>query len=68
MKLNEVVSSNIKGVGYLGEDLIVEYKSGVQYKYKNVPEQVYNDLMSAESKGKYMNANVKGKFEFERLS
>ena len=67
MKLNEVVSSNIKKIGYEGTDLIVEYKSGVQYRYKDVPQELYEGLSQAESKGRFMNANIKGKFEYERI-
>ena len=68
MILNEVVSSNIKKVGYEGTDLLVEYLSGVQYKYKGVPKELYEKLLEADSKGRFMNSEIKGKFEFERIS
>ena len=67
MKLNEVVSSNIKRVGYENNELLVEYLSGAKYKYKGVPEELFAKLLEAESKGRFMNANIKGKFKYERV-
>lgn len=65
----KVESSNISAVGYdmnFGS-LIVEYKSGMKYQYKNVPYELYENLLKAESKGRFVNENVKGKFEYNRL-
>lgn len=65
----KVESSNINAVGYdmsFG-NLVVEYKSGNKYQYKNVPYELYENLLKAESKGRFMNENVKGKFEFDRI-
>ena len=67
MKLNEVLSSNIGKVGYDNNDLIVEYLSGATYKYKNVPKELYENLLTAESKGRFVNSEIKGKFDFERI-
>ena len=67
MVLNEVVSSNIRAVGYEGNDLIVEYLSGTKYKYKAVPKDLYETLLTAESKGRFVNNNIKGKFEYEKV-
>ena len=67
MILNEVVSSNIRKVGYEDNNLIVEYISGKQYKYENVPHELYEDLLKADSKGRFMNEFIKGKFKYETL-
>ena len=48
--------------------LIVEYKSGAKYQYKEVPYEVYENLIKAESKGRFINENVKGKFEYNRIT
>lgn len=64
----KVNSSNINAICYEGNDLLVEYKSGTKYRYKGVPKNTYDDFMNAESKGRFMNESVKGKFEYERLS
>jgi hypothetical protein len=66
MEMIKVVSSNVVAVGYQGNDLYVDYKSG-SYVYKDVPKKVYDGLVNAESKGKYMHANVKGKYEYLRI-
>lgn len=66
MEMIKVVSSNVVAVGYQGNDLYVDYKSG-SYLYKDVPKKVYDGLVNAESKGKYMHANVKGKYEYLRI-
>lgn len=68
MNLIEVNSSNISKVGYENNSLIVEYKSGALYKYKDFPKNLYENFLKAESKGKYMNSEVKGKFEFEKIT
>lgn len=62
----EVKSSNIKAIDYEKNDLLVEYLSGTKYRYKNVPKELYEEFINAESKGRFMNSNIKGKFEYER--
>lgn len=64
MELVEVVSSNIKRVGYDEKCLLVEYSSGVKYRYLDVPRSVYKNLLESDSKGKFMNSEVKGKYEY----
>jgi len=65
--MKEVKSSNIKSIGYENENLIVEYLSGTRYLYKKVPVQLYEQFLEAESKGRFMNSNIKGKFEYEKV-
>lgn len=61
-------SSMLKTVSYDDKEncLSVTFASGGTYKYKDVPKTVFNELISAESEGKYFLANVKNKFEFEK--
>jgi hypothetical protein len=66
MEMICVNSSNVVSVGYEKNKLYVEYKRG-EYVYHNVPESVYQGLLKAESKGKYMCAEVKGKYDYERI-
>lgn len=67
MDFTEVKSSNIKGVSRTGNDLLVKFNSGAIYEYKDVPEEVFDALLSAESVGKYFNKEIKGKFTFRKL-
>lgn len=62
-----VNSSNVVAVGYKKNKLYVDYRRG-SYVYNNVPKQVYDGLLAAESKGKYMNSEVKGKYLYERIA
>lgn len=61
MDREPVNSSNLASVGYDSEDNIleVEFHHGGVYQYSNVPSEVYEGLMSAESHGKYFDVKVK---------
>ena len=69
LKLRDVQSSNIEQIGYNegSEVLYVKYKSGKVYAYDKVPKNIYEGLEKAESKGSYMNSQVKGKFSFKTI-
>ena len=57
----EVVSSQIKKVGYDEEkkELFVTFNTGKKYKYSNVDKELFNDLIEAESIGKFFGAVIK---------
>lgn len=63
-----VSSSNLNRVRY-DEDtmtLEIEFNSGDQYQYFDVPKGVYDGLMSAASHGRYFHSNIKGDFRYAR--
>lgn len=62
----KVESSNVKSVGYLDNNLYVEYNNR-EYVYENVPKVVYESLLTAPSKGKFLNEQVKGKYNYKPL-
>ena len=66
MKLTEVISSNVKAVGYESGKLYVMF-NGAVYEYDNVPQKLYEGIMKAESKGKFINQNVTKSFSYTRL-
>lgn len=66
IQFTEVKSSNIISIGHDGINLYVNYKSGT-YKYENVDKPVYESLLSSESKGRFMNENIKGKYNYSRV-
>lgn len=37
------------------------------YDYKDVPEETYQVMKKATSKGTYLNKYIKGNFEFEKV-
>ncbi len=44
--------------------LYICFKNGQTYTYGDIDEQVNNLFESAESQGKYLAANIKGKFQY----
>jgi hypothetical protein len=69
MDLVQVESSNVAAVGYdeEQESLYVEFKSGSTYKYLEVPFYAYEEMLSADSIGRYLNKEIKGRYEFTKL-
>ena len=62
-----VDSSSIEAVAYDDEArrLHVRFReSGETYIYLDVDARVFDDLLAAESKGAYLNREVKGRFAF----
>jgi ATP-dependent DNA helicase RecG len=59
-----VASSNIASVGYDAEKklLEIEFHHGAIYQYFDVPEKVYEELMSSPSQGAYFKNEIKSKF------
>lgn len=59
-----VRSSNIRSVGYdpASRTLEVEFHSGGVYQYSGVPENVYQGLMRAASKGSYLHDHIKDRY------
>ena len=47
--------------------LRVIYVSGAVYDYKKVPEEVYNEMKKAFSKGEFLNKQIKPNFDFEKI-
>jgi hypothetical protein len=62
-----VVSSNIAAIAYADGELFVEYIDSGTYMYRIVPEQVFDGLCQADSKGKFMNVEVKPFYECHKL-
>ena len=71
MEMVKVVSGNIAEIGYeitefhvedtvpnIG-DLYIKFKSGTTYKYKSVPDGIWDLFREAESLGKYFAAEIK---------
>lgn len=61
-----VVSSNIAAVGYDPNTMTleVEFTSGSVYQYFDIPEAVFQELMSAASIGTFLNRHIKGSYRY----
>ncbi|MGA2650955.1 MAG: KTSC domain-containing protein [Terracidiphilus sp.] len=68
MERNNVASSNISSIGYDPQTstLEVEFLNGGIYQYYGVPENMYQQLMSAPSKGQFLNTYIKNQYAFSR--
>lgn len=66
MTLETVESDVIHAIGYDDETSVLEiiFNSGAIYQYRNVPHQVFEEFMRAESKGNYFQNNIRDEFEF----
>lgn len=68
MERVSVSSSNIASVGYdeSSQILEVEFLDGAVYEYYDVPEHVYQELITASSVGRYLAQRVKNVYGFSR--
>lgn len=62
-------SSSVHEVGYdaQSEELYVTYVNSRAYVYRSVPSVVWDELLAAPSKGQYVNANIKGAYDYYEL-
>ena len=66
----ERISSNaIASIGYSKRRHIleIEFANGAIYRYLEVAPSVYRDLIAAESKTRYYDANIKGNYQSVRV-
>ena len=61
-----VESSSIAGVCYDNntQTLYVAFKTGSRYFYQPVPEPIYTALLNAPSKGRYLHAQIIGRYRY----
>lgn len=69
MKLRRVESEMLVAAGYDPKSRILQviFRTGGMYRYKNVPPDKFDQLMSADSIGKYMHKHIIGRYEYERV-
>ena len=69
---HELKSSNIKAVGYdkKEKELEVHFHSGGEYKYKSVPESIFERIKKAKSPGRFFHKHVKkdNSYEYEKVA
>ena len=64
-----VDSTTLGSAGHDAQSAVLElqFRSGAVYQYFFVPPRVYQDLLSARSKGAYFNQSIRGKYRFQRI-
>lgn len=68
--MHPVESSNIAAIGYdsLTWILRVEFLNGTLYDYLGVPLLIFENFQEAPSKGRFLNSEIKGEFDYERIA
>ena len=66
---HQVESSFIKAIAYSRKHRVlkIEFTSGSVYQYFGVSRHRHDRLMTAESTGRYFNAHIRSKYEYELM-
>ena len=69
MDREPVDSSNIESIGYdaASKILEVEFRNGSIYQYKGISQEIYNELMEADSVGSFLHRIIKNVYACERV-
>lgn len=69
VKTQDVLNSSmIKQLAYTeAGDLLVTFNRGIQYLYRGVPVEKYDEMIKAESVGKYLKSNIEKQYVFEKI-
>lgn len=69
MQRQQVKSSNIASIGYDQSLFIleIEFLNGEIYQYINVPDNIFQGIMSASSHGTYLNQYIKDRYNFNKI-
>jgi hypothetical protein len=70
MNIKSVESATLAAIGYddAREILQLEFRSRAVYRYFGVPGSVYEELVTAPSKGRYFNGAIRGHFPHSPIS
>jgi lysyl-tRNA synthetase class 2 len=70
MRMVPVDSESLRAAGYdrARSVLRLRFRTGALYEYGDVPERVWQDLLGAESKGRYFMAHIRGRFPYHRVT
>ena len=65
-EMHFVDSSNVEAIGYDPDtrELYVQFIKSGNYVYVDVEEWVFDEFLQAESKGQYLNQNIKGVYNY----
>ena len=64
-----VVSTDLAEIGYDSSSMTLEvlFLKGGLYQYFDVPESIFLELLQADSKGRFLNINIKNNYRYTRL-
>ncbi len=66
----EVDSSALNAIDYRPRErqLVLRFASGERYAYDQASEELYRRFLAAESKGRFFQAEIRGRLPFRKLS
>lgn len=69
MERKQIISSNIKSIGYDSSLslLEIEFNKGGLYQYHNVPTNIFNSLMRTTSKGTFFHQFIERNYRCVKL-
>ncbi len=69
MQREPVESTTVASIGYdeTSQTLEVEFNDSRIYEYYNVGQNIYEAFMETDSKGRFLNSQIKGSFPYERV-
>ena len=67
LEMIRVKSSVIKAIDYDGTNVEVHLHSDKKYQYYSVPENIFENLLNAKSKGEFWNLRIKPKYQCREL-
>lgn len=64
-----VESAAIRAIDYdpAARELRVRFTSGERYLYRHVPPDTYQAFVTAESKGRFFQDRIRGRFAYQKL-
>lgn len=69
MKSVKVIgSSTVARIAYHNRQLFVQFLGGSIFQYRNVPKEVAIGFTEAKSKGKFLNSEILGVYDSEKLN
>jgi hypothetical protein len=69
MDRQPVTSSSVAEIGYDVNTMTLEvaFRNGTTYQYFDVPESLYQELMSSESVGRFLNEQIKNSYRYTKV-
>jgi hypothetical protein len=69
MRRIPVSSSNLAEIGYddTSRTLEILFRDDSLYQYFDIPQQEFDALKNAASKGHYLSTNIKGRYRYARV-
>lgn len=59
----------LEAAAYDGSQALLQlsFRNGTSYRYSDVPAEVYDQLLLAESKGKYFNLHIRNRYAHSKI-